>query len=77
MMAPRNHTVLELKGPADKTSPMPPGVAQDVQELITEVERAKSRFAPNAKILMALWRSRTKDAQSSRRLRKSPCSTRM
>ena len=40
MMAPRNHTVLELKGPADKTSPMPPGVAQDVQELITEVERA-------------------------------------
>ena len=40
MMAPRNLPFKELKGPADKTSPMPPGVAQDVQELITEVERA-------------------------------------
>ena len=40
MMAPRNRLFPELKGPADKTSPMPPGVAQDVQELITEVERA-------------------------------------
>ena len=40
MMAPRNRPLQELKGPADETSPMPPRVAQEVQELITEVERA-------------------------------------
>jgi hypothetical protein len=40
MMAPRNRSLQELKGPAEETSPMPPRVAQDVQELITEVDRA-------------------------------------
>jgi len=47
MMAPRNRSLQELKGPADETSPMPPRVAQDVQELITEVERAMKVCSAN------------------------------
>ena len=47
MMAPRNRSLQELKGPADETSPMPPRVAQEVQELITEVERAMKVCSAN------------------------------
>jgi len=47
MMAPRNRPLQELKGPADETSPMPPRVAQEVQELITEVERAMKVCSAN------------------------------
>ena len=47
MMAPRNRFLQELKGPADETSPMPPRVAQEVQELITEVERAMKVCSAN------------------------------
>ena len=54
MMAPRNHALPELKGPADKTSPMPPRVAQDVQELITEVERAIQVCSANQNFDVAL-----------------------
>jgi len=47
MMAPQNRPLPELKGPADETSPMLPRVAQEVQELITEVERATKVCSTN------------------------------
>jgi hypothetical protein len=54
MMAPRNRSLPELKGPADETSPMPPRVAQEVEELITEVERAMKVCSANQKFDGAL-----------------------
>jgi hypothetical protein len=54
MMAPRNRSLPELKGPADETSPMPPRVAQEVQELITEVERAMKVCSTNENFDVAL-----------------------
>jgi chromosome segregation ATPase len=54
MMAPRNRSLQELKGPADETSPMPPRVAQEVQELITEVERAIQVCSANQNFDVAL-----------------------